>query len=51
VLYIDLVVAETIFLLTAYAKGDKENISPAERNAYKQIIEQIKRESGGKSHE
>jgi hypothetical protein len=51
VLYVDLVVAETIFLLTAYAKGEKENISPAERSAYKQLVEQIKKESGGKNHE
>ena len=47
VLYIDLLVAEVVYLITAYAKGEKEDISDAERNAYKRLIKKIKNEFGG----
>lgn len=48
VLYVDIVVVECVYLITAYAKGVKDNISDAERNAYKKLIKQINDELGGK---
>jgi len=49
VLYIDIVIAEWVYLITAYAKGEKEDITDAERNAYKKLIKQINDEIGGKA--
>ena len=51
VLYIDIVIAEVVYLISAFAKGEKENITDAERKAYKQIIAQINKEFGGKADE
>ena len=48
VLYVDFVVAERIYLITAYPKNQKENISAAERALYKQLIEQTQAELEGK---
>ena len=39
VIYVDFEVYEKIFLLTAYAKNKKENLSEAERNEIKQLIQ------------
>lgn len=39
VIYIDFEVYEKIFLLTAYPKSEKDNLSKAERNEFKQIVE------------
>lgn len=41
VLYVDFVVAETIYLIFAYPKNEKDNLSNAERNAIKNIIEKL----------
>ena len=49
VLYIDIVIADWVYLITAYSKGEKENITDAEKNVYKQIIKQIKSEIKGKT--
>ena len=51
VLYVDFVVIERIYLIAAYPKSAKENISQAEREIYKRIIEQTKKQLGGSSHE
>jgi hypothetical protein len=51
VLYVDFVVFERVYLITAYPKSQKENISPADCELYKKMIEQTKRELGGKNHE
>jgi hypothetical protein len=51
ILYVDLVVLERVYLVTAYRKNQKENISPAERGIYKKLIEQTKKELGGNKHE
>jgi hypothetical protein len=44
VLYVDLVIFERVYLITAYPKGAKVNISDSERLAYRKIIEQAKKE-------
>jgi hypothetical protein len=41
-------VCERIYLIVAYQKSKKENISPAEREMYRKIIEQTKNELEGK---
>ncbi|MCL2070609.1 MAG: type II toxin-antitoxin system RelE/ParE family toxin [Oscillospiraceae bacterium] len=46
-LYVDYVVFERIYLITAYPKSNKENISQAERKIFKKIIEQTEKELGG----
>ena len=38
VIYVDFEVYEKIFLLTAYAKNEKDNLSDAECNELKQLI-------------
>ena len=37
--YVDFAVYEKIFLITAYPKNEKDNLSAAERNAVKKLIE------------
>lgn len=39
VIYIDFEVYEKIFLLTAYPKSEKDNLSKAVRNEFRQIVE------------
>ena len=38
IIYVDFEVYEKIFLITAYPKNEKENLSQAERNELKQMI-------------
>lgn len=49
VIYVDFEVYEKIFLITAYPKNEKDNLTPAERNELKQMIhileEQLKENS------
>lgn len=42
VLYVDLVVHEEVYLIAAFPKSAKENISPAEKNAIRKMIEKLK---------
>ena len=49
ILYVDIVITEWVYLITAYSKGEKDDISDAERNVYKQLIKQINSEIGGKT--
>lgn len=51
ILYVDFVVLERVYLITAYPKSEKENISPSDREAYKKIIEQTKKQLGGEHSE
>lgn len=44
VCYVDIVVKQTVFFITAYAKNEKENLSKAERNSIRQLIELLERE-------
>ncbi|MDE5619318.1 MAG: type II toxin-antitoxin system RelE/ParE family toxin [Ruminococcus sp.] len=39
VVYVDFAVYEKIFLITAYPKNEKENLSKAEKNDIKKLIE------------
>lgn len=41
VVYVDFVVYETIYLISAYPKNEKDNLSKAERNAIKSVIEKL----------
>lgn len=41
VLYVDFVVAETIYLIFAYSKNEKDNLSDEERNNIKKLIDRI----------
>ncbi len=51
VLYVDFVVFGRIYLITAYPKNVKENISDAEKEMYRKVIEQTKKDLGGGKHE
>ena len=44
VIYIDFEVYEKIFLITAYPKNEKDNLTPAERNELKQLISILERQ-------
>ena len=41
VVYVDFPAYETIYLITAYPKNEKVNLSAAERNAIRNLIEQL----------
>ncbi len=41
VVYVEFVVYETIYLISAYPKNEKDNLSKAERNAIKVLIEKL----------
>lgn len=41
VCYVDFAVYEKIYLITAYPKNEKENLSKAERNAIADMIQQL----------
>ena len=47
VCYVDFVVAETIYLITVYAKDEKDNLTQQERNSIKKLIEEIEKNLGG----
>ncbi|MCC8046216.1 MAG: type II toxin-antitoxin system RelE/ParE family toxin [Clostridiales bacterium] len=40
--YVDFVIEEVIYLITVYPKNEKDNLSNAERNEIKKVIEAIK---------
>ncbi len=41
VCYVDFVVKETIYLITAYPKNEKDNLSKAERNEVRKLIDRL----------
>lgn len=47
VVYVDFAVYEKIFLITAYPKNEKDNLSQAERNAIKKLIEALESQLKG----
>lgn len=55
VCYVDFIYYETVYLVTAYAKSDKDNLSKAERNGVKKIVEflkeEVRRSAGGDQNE
>ncbi|MCI8543000.1 MAG: type II toxin-antitoxin system RelE/ParE family toxin [Lachnospiraceae bacterium] len=42
VCYVDFVIEESIYLITVYPKSEKDNLSKAERNEIKKMIELLK---------
>lgn len=42
ILYVDLVLVEEVYLITAYAKGDKEDISESDKSSIRRLIDQLK---------
>ena len=44
VIYVDFEVYEKIFLITAYSKNEKDNLTQAERNELKQMIHILERQ-------
>lgn len=52
VIYIDFEIYEKIYLITAYSKDEKDNLTKSERNELKQMIrileEQLEQTEGGK---
>lgn len=44
VVYVDFVIYETIYLITAYTKNEKDNLSKAERNAIKSVIGELEKQ-------
>ena len=51
VLYVDIVVTKVIYLIFAYSKGEKDNITQDERKAFKALITEIKKEYGDTQNE
>lgn len=45
VLYVDLVVHEKVYLITAYTKNQKDNLSDEEKATVKKLIEQLENEA------
>lgn len=45
VVYLDIVLAEKIYLLSLFAKNEKENLTKEERNEFKSLVEIIKQEA------
>ncbi len=39
VIYVDFVVCEKLYLITAYPKSEKDNLTKAERNELKQLVQ------------
>ena len=44
VIYVDFEIREKLYLLTAYPKNEKDNLSKAERNGLKKLVEILKAE-------
>ena len=44
VIYVDFEVYEKIFLITAYAKGEKDNLTDSEKKEIKQLISALERQ-------
>ncbi len=42
ILYIDIVIVETVILLGAYAKGEQETLSDAEKKNLKKLVDNLK---------
>lgn len=50
VLYVDLVVHEKVYLITAYPKNEKDNLSDMEKAEVKKLIMQLKKTANERSH-
>jgi len=47
VLYVDFVMYEKVYLITAYAKNIKDNLSPSETTNIRKAIQLLKKEANG----
>lgn len=45
VLYLDIVIKERIYMIDLFAKSDKENLTKAEKNNMKKLIDELKGEN------
>lgn len=43
IIYVDFLVYEKLYLITAYPKNEKDNLSKSERNSIKQMIERLEK--------
>lgn len=43
VCFVDVILVETVYLITVYGKKEKDNLSNAERNQIKKMIESLKK--------
>ena len=43
IIYVDFVIYEKLYLITAYPKNEKDNLSKAERTAIKQMVEYLEK--------
>lgn len=50
VIYVDFAVYEKTYFLAAYAKTEQENLSKAERNELKALVEMLERQLKGRAH-
>lgn len=50
VIYVDFEIYEKIFLITAYSKDEKDNLTNAERNEIKQIISILEKQLEQNNH-
>jgi hypothetical protein len=51
VLYVDFTGHGIIYLITAYPKNEKDDITQKERRLFKQFIDQLEKTLGGENHE
>lgn len=49
VIYVDFEIHEKLYLLTAYPKSEKDNLTKAERNELKKLVEVLEGELDRKS--
>ena len=48
IVYVDFTVYEKVYLITAFPKGEKENLSKAEKNELKKLVKILETEAGRK---
>ena len=51
VIYVDFEIREKLYLLTAYPKNEKDNLTKAERNELKKLVEILENELDRKPEE
>ncbi len=44
VIYVDFLIYEKLYLLTAYSKNEKDNLTKSERNELKKLVEKLEHE-------
>lgn len=49
VIYVDIEVSETIYMLNVYAKNEKTDLPPQEKKALRAVVEDLKSRKGGQN--